>query len=81
MIFVHGHSGLANQLLSKDFFCIQVRQIFSSGAKTQLGFRGTVHVNPKQFQGSIMKGTREQSPQDFYKFGDFKTMKLLFSGI
>ena len=53
--------------------------MFSGGAKTQLGFRGT--VNPKQVQGSIMKGIGEQSPQGFYKFGDFKTMKLLLLGI
>ena len=28
-----------------------------------------------------MKGTREQSPQDFYKFVYFKTMKLLLSSV
>ena len=53
--------------------------MFSGGAKTQLGFSST--VNPKQVQGSIMKVIREQSPQDFYKFSDFKTMKLLLFGI
>ena len=38
-------------------------------------------MNPEQVQGSIMKGTREQCPQDFYKFGDFKAMKLFLSSI
>ena len=73
------YSGLANQLPSKDLFCIQGRYIFYGGAKTQLGFWGT--VNLKQMQGSIMKRTREQSPQDVYEFGDFKTMKILLSSI
>ena len=40
----------------------------SGGGKSQLEFWGT--VNPKQVQGSIMKGTREQSRKDFYKFVD-----------
>ena len=52
---------------------------FPCGAKTQLGFRDTASC--KQVQGSMLKGIRGQSSQDFYKFGDFKTMKLPFSGI
>ena len=37
-------------------------------------------MDPNQVEGSIMNGIREQNPQDFYKFGDFKTMKLLSNG-
>ena len=52
---------------------------FPCGAKTQLWFRDT--VSPNQVQGSMLKGIRGQSSQDFHKFGDFKTMKLPFFGI
>ena len=52
---------------------------FPCEAKSQLGFRDTVSLN--QVQGSMLKGIRGQSSQDFYKFGDFKTMKLSFTGI
>ena len=61
--------------LSKDLFCIQGREMFSGGVKSQLVFRGTVDL--KQVQGSVMEGIREQSSQDFYKFCDFKTRKSL----
>ena len=68
------------QSTAKQRFILHSREAnFLWYGKTQLGFRGT--VNPKQVQGSIMKRTRKQSPQDFCKFGDFKTMKLLLSGI
>ena len=49
---------------------------FPCGAKPQLGFRDT--LSPNQVQGSMLKRIRGQSSQDFYKFGDFKTMKLPF---
>ena len=53
---------------------------FPCAAKTQLGFRDT--VSPNQVQGSMLKGIREQSSQEFYKFGDVKTIKLpIFSVI
>ena len=53
--------------------------MFSGRVKSQLMFRST--VDPKHVQSSIMKRIREQSAQDFYRFGDFKTMKLLLFGI
>ena len=49
---------------------------FRCGAKPQLGFRDT--VSPNQVQGSMLKGIRGQSSQDFKKFGDLKTMKFPF---
>ena len=52
---------------------------FLCGAKPLLGFRDT--VSPNQVQDSMLKRIRGQSSQDFYKFGDFKTMKLPFSAI
>ena len=52
---------------------------FLCGAKHKLGFRNT--VSPNQVQGSMLKGIRGQSSQDFYEFDEFKTMKLPFPGI
>ena len=59
---------------------------FACGAKTQMGFRGTVSLNQVQDSalpwGNMLKGIRGQSSLDFYKF-DFKklTWNYLFSGI
>ena len=52
---------------------------FPCGAKPQLGFKD--NVSPNQVQGSMLKRIRGQSSQDFYRFGDIKTMKLPFAGI
>ena len=56
-----------------------MRANFPCRAKTQLGFRES--VSPNQVWSSMPKGNRGQSSQDFYKFGDYKTMKLPFPGI
>ena len=47
--------------------------------KTLAGVRDT--VSPNQVKGSMLKGIRGQSSQDFHKFCDLKTIKLPFSGI
>ena len=51
---------VTKQLSTKQRFILYSREAnFSGGVKSQLVFRGT--VDPKQVQGSILKGIREPS--------------------